>query len=108
MEYKHFNPEDIIQDEGPTKEALLAQIEADHYWAVQDKNDDLIQVLDARYKKVNAAKTDNTARNAYSSAVRDYQDEQLQEAVTRSEQARIEAEAEATAQATAAQEKIDD
>lgn len=69
MEYKHYVPVDAPADEGPTKAAILMQIEADHEQAKKSSDTDLMKLLDARHKAVSAARSDEAARAKYAEAI---------------------------------------
>lgn len=66
MKYSQFIPPEET-DDGPavTKDALLLQIEADHYAAVQRGDKKEAKRLEERHKKVSNARGDSAARNAY-------------------------------------------
>jgi hypothetical protein len=61
VKYEHHDPTAAV--EGPTREAILLQIEADHDAAKGDRGTQ--KMLNQRYGAVSAAATDEEARVAY-------------------------------------------
>lgn len=69
MRYRNFDPKATGPPQ-PSKDHLLAQIEADHFAAKGRGDEEEMKRLDQRYALVKAESTDEQARAAYEASLK--------------------------------------